>query len=43
VPGTNEVVTIALEPGRNVLKLLVTGSPGGRSGTDRDHLVFLVE
>jgi len=43
VPGGNEVVTLPLQAGRNVLKLIVTGSPGGHTGTDRDQLTFLVQ
>ena len=42
VAGGSESVSIPLQSGRSVLKLSVTGSPGGHTGTDHDQLVFLV-
>lgn len=42
VSGTQEVVTIPLSTGRNVLKLSVVGiRSDGRFATDRDTLTFI--
>lgn len=41
-PGGSEMVTIPLQPGRNVLILSVVGNPEGRAATDRDRLTFIV-
>jgi hypothetical protein len=44
VPGTNEVLTLNLNMGRNVLKLSIDGNlPGGRIATDTDRLVFIIK
>lgn len=42
-PGTTQRVVLALQPGRNVLKLSVSGQNGSHSGTDTDRLVFVVQ
>lgn len=42
-PGATQRMVLALQPGRNVLKLSVSGQIGSRSGTDTDRLVFIVQ
>lgn len=41
-PGAFEIVPLNLSPGRNVLRLSVSGDLGGRTVTDTDRLVFVV-
>jgi hypothetical protein len=42
-PGTNQMVDLSLQPGRNVLLLSVDGTvSSGRVATDTDRLVFIV-
>ena len=41
-PGLLNVVTLALQPGRNILLLSVNGQLPGRTVTDKDRLVFVV-
>lgn len=43
VAGGMDVVTLSLQPGRNTLLLEIAGLARGRTSTDRDRLVFLVE
>jgi hypothetical protein len=40
---TQESVSLALQPGRNVLKLSVRGTAGKHLATDADQLVFLTQ
>ena len=42
-PDSSKVVTIRLQPGRNVLKLSVEGYVPSRTARDADQIVFLVE
>jgi len=42
VPGTLERINLALQSGRNVLRLSVIGNLPGRQAEDTDELVFLV-
>lgn len=44
LPGTREILTIPLFPGRNTLLVKVAGiRTDGRTATDRDRLTFVVE
>lgn len=42
VPNTSETVTIPLLPGRNTLRLKVSGDIDGRTRTDTDRFTFIV-
>jgi hypothetical protein len=43
VPGANQLVSLPLQPGRNVLLLSIDGNLPSRTATDTDRLVFSVQ